>query len=111
VKLFNAPTAEFTASIDKKFGNLKITEQADLLLTCALHRKSSIYILNNFLFAPVEYWNNYKEKINALKETGVLIYITRNENINLQRDGNWIIFFDPENRAYTSQDASVKDNQ
>ncbi len=111
VKLFNVPTAEFTAIIDKKFGELNKSEQADLLLNCALLRKSSICILNDFLYAPPEYWITYNQKIEALKKTCALIYISRTGVINLERDGNWIIFFDPENRTYYSRDASVKDNQ
>ncbi len=111
VKLFNVPTAEFTAIIDKKFGELNKSEQADLLLNCALLRKSRICILNDFLYAPPEYWITYNQKIEALKKTCALIYISRTGAINLERDGNWIIFFDPENRTYQSRAVSVKDPQ
>jgi len=111
VKLFNVPTTEFTAIIDKKFGELNKSQQADLLLNCALLRKSPICLLNDFLYAPPEYWITYNQKIKALKKTCALIYVSRTGVINLERDGHWIIFFDPENRTYYSQDASVKDTQ
>ncbi|MDQ1353691.1 MAG: hypothetical protein QG657_3998 [Acidobacteriota bacterium] len=100
VKLFDAPTAEFSTIYDRKFGDLKETEQANLLLTCALNRKSSIYLLNNFFFAPVEYLETYKQKIDALKETGVLIYIARSVNISFQSDWNKYIVFDPVEQSY-----------
>jgi hypothetical protein len=111
VKLFDAPIAEFNAIIAKKFGDLKPTEQANLLLTCALHRKSSIYLLNNFLFAPVEYLETYKQKLDAIKETGVLIYITRSVNINFQPDWTKIIIFDPEDRSYKKMREPGEKNQ
>ncbi|MCU0288935.1 MAG: hypothetical protein MUF15_21385 [Acidobacteria bacterium] len=75
VHLFDVDDCQFTPIINKKFGELKLPEKLDLLLTGARSRRAGITIIKDSQDIRDLYYYDYIKKINDLRENGVVIYL------------------------------------